>query len=182
MKTLAIDVDECCLKMWPLWLQYCNDRFLKSVSEEDARYNYNLCELFGEQAIDFWGKNDLYTDRVPSENCLEVLTNLVNNGWEIGFVTYCKKGHFESKCDWINKWFPFRSFINVTKEKNGTRCTHFMDDRNKYLNQQPDGVTLIKMQTPLSQEEQLMKSHFIVDDWFEFEELWMKGGLDEKRN
>ncbi len=26
------------------------------------------------------------------------------------------------------------------------------------------------------------KSHFVVDDWFEFEELWMKGGLDEKRN
>lgn len=48
-------------------------------------------------------------------------------------------------CDWVNKWFPFRDFIHCTKEKGFTRCTHFVDDRNKYLNQQPEGVKLIKM-------------------------------------
>ena len=180
-KILALDIDETVVQMWPMWRDWC----IQSYGWESpwpVPFDYNLCSIFGDKAIDFWSDKDLYYNVKPMNNCVEVLEKMKAQGWAIGFVSYTKKGHFESKCDWVNKWVPFRDFIHCTKEKGFTRCTHFMDDRNKYLNQQPDGVTLIKMQTPLSQEEQLMKSHFIVDGWFEFEELWMKGGLDEKRN
>lgn len=171
-KILALDIDETVVQMYPIWQSWCEDSFgVMPGYDPKAVNDYNLCNIFGDKAIDFWSDKDLYYNVKPMQNCVEVLEKMKAQGWAIGFVSYTKKGHFESKCDWVNKWFPFRDFIHCTKEKGFTRCTHFIDDRNKYLNQQPDGVTLIKMQTPLSQEEQLMKSHFVVDDWFEFEEL-----------
>lgn len=169
-KILALDIDETVVSMWPLWKYWCEESFGVSPCYSDT-IDYNLCNVFGEKAIEFWSDKDLYYNVPPMKNSVETLERMKKLGWQIGFVSYTKKGHFESKCDWVNKWFPFRDFIHCTKEKGFTRCTHFADDRNKYLNQQPEGVKLIKMQTPLTQDEILLREHFVVNDWFEFEQL-----------
>lgn len=169
-KILALDIDETVVSMWPLWKHWCEESFGVSPYYSGT-IDYNLCNVFGEKAIEFWSDKDLYYNVPPMKNSVETLELMKNMGWQIGFVSYTKKGHFESKCDWVNKWFPFKDFIHCTKEKGFTRCTHFIDDRNKYLNQQPEGVKLIKMQTPLTQDEILLREHFVVNDWFEFEQL-----------
>ena len=171
-KILALDIDETVVQMWWHWKWWCFDSFgVTPEQDNNCGFDYNLCNIFGEMAIDFWSDKDLYYNISPMENSVEVLEKMKSKGWQIGFVSYTKKGHFESKCDWVNKHFPFRDFIHCTKEKGFTRCTHFADDRNKYLNQQPDGVKLIKMQTPLTQDELLLREHFVVNNWFEFEKL-----------
>jgi len=171
-KILALDIDETVVTMWPIWLNWCNKTFSQEVySPDQHNFNYNLCDKFGDKAMEFWSDKDLYYNIKPMLNAVECLSQLKEKGWEYGFVSYTKKGHFESKCDWVNKWFPERDFIHCTKEKGYTRCTHFIDDRNKYLNQQTKDVTLIKMFTPLSQDEVLLKQHFVVNDWWDFEEL-----------
>lgn len=169
-KILALDIDETVVSMWPLWKYWCEESFGVSPYYSGT-IDYNLCNVFGEKAIEFWSDKDLYYNVPPMKNSVETLERMKKLGWQIGFVSYTKKGHFESKCDWVNKWFPFKDFIHCTKEKGFTRCTHFIDDRNKYLNQQPEGVKLIKMQTPLTQDEILLREHFVVNDWFEFEQL-----------
>lgn len=168
---IAVDIDETCVNMWPMWLSWCNYKFEADFNGFGVGWNYNLQNVFNENAIDFWSDKDLYYNVRPMQNSVEVLEKLKSQGWQIGFVSYAKKGHFESKCDWVNKWFPFRDFIHCTKEKGFTRCTHFIDDRNKYLNQQPKDVKLIKMQTPYTQDEMLMREHFVVQDWYDFEVL-----------
>lgn len=173
---LALDIDECVVSMWSMWAKWCEESFGVTPHQDiNHGFDYNLCNVFGDRAIDFWSDKDLYYNVQPMPNCVNVLEKLKSKGWQIGFVSYTKKGHFESKCDWVNKWFPFRDFIHCTKEKGFTRCTHFVDDRNKYLNQQPEGVKLIKMQTPYTQDEPLLKEHFVVKDWFEFQGLVENG-------
>ena len=44
---------------------------------------------------------------------------------------------------------------DASKEKGYVRCDYFIDDRVKYLNQQPNDVKLIKFDTPYIQDESL---------------------------
>ena len=164
-KIIAVDIDETCVDMWPMWLNWCNLSFNKNLTAEDVDYNYDLTQIFGKAAMTFWSDDYLYWKVEPKKDCVVVLKKLHEQGWNVGFVSYAKKGHFASKCDWVNQWFPFRDFIHCTKEKGFTRCTHFVDDRNKYLNQQPRGVTLLKMQTPYTQDETISKFFSGVCDW-----------------
>lgn len=164
-KILAVDLDETCVSVLPLWLSWCNTMFDKQLRMEDINFNYDLTQVFGKAAIDFWSTPNLYDYLVPMEGCVEALSGLCDNGWQIGFVSYTKKSHFESKCNFINKWFPFRSFIHNTKEKNFTRCDYFIDDRNYYLNIQPECVTPIKMSTPYTQDVSLSKEVMLVLNW-----------------
>ena len=90
---LAIDIDETCVEMWPMWLRWCNDSFGKSVWHDDVDWKYDLQSLFGEKAIDFWSDKDLYYNVEPMSNCVKMLETLKSRGWQIGFVSYAKKGH-----------------------------------------------------------------------------------------
>lgn len=164
-KILAIDIDECVVDMWPVWLSWCNSMYNKSLTAEDIGHEYDLTKHFGYSCLDFWATPNLYQRLKPKEGCVHALDRLHFMGWKFGFVSYAKKGHFESKCDFINEWFPNRSFIHCTKEKGFTRCDVFIDDRNKYLNQQLDGVDRIKMETPYTQDEALGYGVVKVNTW-----------------
>lgn len=154
-KILATDCDEVLVQVWPKWLEWCNENMGRVKKAEEIHWNYNLCEEFGKQAMQFWANPNLYDDLQPRHLSTVVIESLISQGWEVGVVTYAKKGHFASKCDWIRHHFPDVSFIHCTKEKGYSRCTHFLDDRNKYLNQQPEDVKLLRMFTPYIQDEGL---------------------------
>jgi 5'(3')-deoxyribonucleotidase len=166
-KILAVDIDEVVIDVWPTWLNWCNTMFDKTIKAEDIGWEYDLTKIFGKSCMDFWATPNLYQRFKPREGCVETLSKLYSEGWEIGFVSYAKKGHFASKCDFINEWFPFRSFIHCTKEKGYTRCTHFLDDRHKYLDQQPEDVVVIKMKTRYTQDQELNRFFVRVDGWEE---------------
>ena len=168
-KILAVDIDETCVDVIPTHLDWCNIFSGKSLTHKDIGYDYNLEKYFPELegVMDFWSTPNLYQKLKPKDGCMETLKILHNMGWKIGFTTYAKKGHFSSKCEWIKKNFPFYSFINASKEKGYTLCTHFVDDRNKHLNQMPSDVVLIKMETPHWQDEELNRDAVLVNSWWE---------------
>lgn len=163
---LAIDIDEVVVNTWPLWLDWANAVTGKSLSPEDVNFAYDLRPFFPEfDALDFWRQNYLYEMISPRPNCVKALQAINNMGVDIGFVSYCKAGHFASKCRFIKKHFPYYKFINATKEKGYTLCDIAIDDRNKHLNQFRDNVSLIKFETPYSQDVELNKAVAVVSNW-----------------
>lgn len=165
-KILGVDIDETCLGVLPFHLQWCNMFAGTNYTFEDIGYSYDLQPFFDfDGVMDFWSTPHLYQKLKPKKDCVDVLTKLHMEGWTIGFVTYAKKAHLSSKCKWIKQHFPFYSFILPTKEKGFARCTHFIDDRHKYLNQMPGDVKLIKMDTPYKQDEQIRREYSLATDW-----------------
>lgn len=182
MSVLAVDVDEVLVDVLPVQLQWCNIFAGTSLTMKDIGYEYNLEAVFPQVdgVMDFWSTPHLYQKLKPKAGAVEFLTKLNKEGWEIGFVTYCKKAHLSSKCKWLKKHFPFYKFIYATKEKGYVRCDYFIDDRNKYLNQQHENVKLLKMFTPYTQDEKLNPKGVCtpVKDWEDiYNELSRKEGI-----
>ena len=169
-KIIAIDWDETVVDVLPIWNRWCAAFFGKVYFGNE----YDLTKIYGEEAMTFWSTPFLYQKLTPRQDAVEYITKLNEEGYEIGFVTYCKKAHLSSKCKMIKKYFPFYKFIQATKEKGYTRCDYFVDDRNKYLNQQPCGVKLIKIETPYTQDQELEPNgKWVVKakDWKEIYEI-----------
>jgi len=142
---IAVDVDDCVIDMRSLWINWCQENFGYHI--KGLMPSYNLCDYFGEKAMDFWSDANLYNNLTPNPQAAKVLSKLNDLGYEIGFCSYTKKGHFSSKCDFINAYFPYRKFIQNTKEKNYTRCNWFIDDSSKNLVIQPSEVNTILLRT-----------------------------------
>jgi len=157
---IAVDVDDCVLDMRPLWIHYCQERFGYVKCRITS---YNLCDYWGERAMDFWGNESLYDNLTPNPQAAKTLSKLNDLGYEIGFCSYTKKGHFSSKCDFINTYFPYRKFILNTKEKNYTRCDWFIDDRSSNLAIQPSSVNTILYKTNVEDDERDVD--FVTDSW-----------------
>lgn len=169
-KVVAIDVDETVVDVLPVWNRWCSAFFGKIYLGDE----YDLCKIYGEEAMTFWSTPFLYQKLTPKPDAVECLTKLSDEGYEIGFVTYCKKAHLSSKCKWIKQHFPFYKFIYASKEKGYVRCDYFIDDRHTYLNQQPSNVKLIKFDTPYVQSETLEHDgKWVVraKDWKEIYEI-----------
>lgn len=157
---IAVDVDDCVIDMRPLWINYCQERF---GYVKCPITSYNLCDYWGEKAMDFWSNESLYDNLTPNPEATKTLKSLYLQGYDIGFVSYTKKGHFESKCNFLNKWFPYRKFILNTKEKNYTRCNWFIDDRASNLIIQPSEVNTILYKTNVANDERDVD--FVTDSW-----------------
>lgn len=164
MKIISIDLDDTVVDMRSEWLSYCQDRFQYTV--KGLMPSYNLCDYYGPSAMDFWSQENLYDNLSPIEEAKEVLDMLNSKGFEIGFCSYTKKGHYSSKCEFIKKHFPYYKFIMNTQEKNYTRCNFFIDDNPKNLVNQPEGVVRILIETPnVVHEYDKSKVDFVVTSW-----------------
>ena len=97
-KVIAVDVDEVLVDVLPTHLKWCNMFAGTSHTLEDIGYKYDLSLVFPEMdgIMDFWSTPHLYQKLKPKEGAVEYLTKLNDEGYEIGFVTYCKKAHLSS--------------------------------------------------------------------------------------
>lgn len=174
-KIIAIDVDETIVDVLPVWNKWCAAFFGKIYLGNE----YDLTKIYGEEAMTFWSTPFLYQKLTPRPDAVEYITKLNEEGYEIGFVTYCKKAHLSSKCKMIKKLFPFYKFIQATKEKGYTRCDYFIDDRVKYLRQQDQNlVKCIRIDTPYTQDfDGVFDDSFqVAKDWKEIYEI-IKGDV-----
>lgn len=167
---IAVDIDDCVIPMRRRWIAYCEENFWHVKC---PILSYNLCDYWGEKAMDFWSQESLYDDLEPDDKAKECLDWLNEKGHEIGFVSYTKKGHYSSKCNFINRWFPYRKFILNTKEKNYTRCDWFIDDRSSNLIDQPGYVRTILLKTSCADDGTHV--HFVAEDWNEIMNIFKKG-------
>lgn len=179
LKVIALDVDLCLVNVIPKWMTY-----LKSLcTEYDAvkykkdllygQVHYNLTKYFklidGVHGFEFWEQPDLYDDATLMDGAYEVVEELYKAGHEIVFVSYSFAGHLNSKVDFLKRSFPFIEeddfhFIS-TKSKGFVRCDALVDDRASFLNQMPESVTLIKMNTNYTQCEEISRPVHEVDNW-----------------
>lgn len=175
-KIVAIDWDETVVDVIPVWQRWCAAFF----GEENVTNEYNLTKVYGEEAMTFWSTPFLYQKLTPRQDAVEYITKLHEAGYEIGFVTYCKKAHLSSKCKMIKRYFPFYKFIQATKEKGYTRCDFFIDDRVKYLEQQDSSlVKCIRIDTPYAQDfnGELDNKFPVAKDWKEIYEMITKENM-----
>ena len=130
MKKILVDVDLTVVESDLAWLKYCQALYTKHYgkvklidwnSQGKGKINYDLGTYFeelGDKVYGFWSQDNLYDELVPMKNSVEVLKGLHDTGeWEILFASYCKKGHFGCKYDWLKKHFPFMDGFFATKEK-----------------------------------------------------------------
>lgn len=161
---IAVDLDDTVVDMRSEWLSYC----LKGCNVNPSKFmaSYNLCDYFGEKAMEFWSQENLYDTLEPIKEAKEVLDMLNSKGFEIGFCSYTKKAHFSSKCEFIKKHFPYYKFIMNTKEKSYVRANFVVEDNPAHLVSQPEGVVRILIETPnVIHEYDKSKVDFVVTEW-----------------
>jgi len=103
------------------------------------------------------------------EGSVAFLKRFSDSGYNVLFASYCKKGHFGSKYDWLKKHYPFMGGFFATKEKQYIKADIFIDDRNDMLNkryQEDPKCLLVKFDTKYTQSEELLCPNVtVISDW-----------------
>ena len=194
MINLVIDVDFTVVDTDLALIKYLQTEYTKRYGHpkhfivEEENMEYNLGKYFPELGqkffLDFWSQSDLYDNLVPKTYCKEVLQKLHDTGdYNIMFASYCKKGHFGSKYDFLKKHFPYMRAFFATKEKEFLKADIFIDDRHDMLNariKEDPWCTRIKMNTPYNQLDkkgnhiELIEQGFMhtVNNWKEIGEIF----------
>lgn len=189
MKTIAIDVDLTTLASDVLWWEWlvkmCGESNLGFSSLEqlhiwatttNQKVDYDLTEYFGEpindrvSALDFFRSDSTYDLVQPVEGAVEYISKLASEGFEIVFVTHCKRNHSRSKYNCLERYFKgFDWDYVVTKEKHRVNADIIIDDRNEFLQQFLDkGKTAIRIHTPYTQHTDVDEEHMLFkecEDW-----------------
>lgn len=188
---IAIDLDITLFDTDTLWLLYLSEKESEHYSmndfQEDCKrgnVSYNLTEYFPtittEEGMKFWKDPAIYEECNIHHHAVETIKQLYQANCEIVFVTYCMgcPEHTRVKIKRLQKDFPFLlpddfNFV-ATKKKGTVRCDVLIDDRNTFLNQQPENVKIIKYYSPYSQEETLDREHTLCKDWYQVEDEVVK--------
>lgn len=179
---IAVDVDLTIVDSGQAWYDWLEANCVDCTTYEDmidseGNLPYNLAPYYtlprGWDAFEFWIREDLYDEAVCYESSKRVLEHLYKNGWEIVFVSWCfgKGEHMESKHQMLRREYSFIDdhdfhFI-TTKSKYLVNCQFAVDDRNSFCNQYNEDVTVFKINTPYTQDEELTRPVFSVDSWNE---------------
>lgn len=188
-KTIAIDIDLTITpsdKGWLEWLKNSSKVFYEDSFNHDLitdKVNYYLPSYFelyeGVEAMDYWAENRTYPSLPILPDAYRVIKELYQAGYTIVFVSFCMdcKTQFENKLKFLQKRFDFLQPDDLTfipaKKKHFIRCDYIIDDRNTFLQPQPEDVKLIKMKTPYTQCTELTREHTVVNDWNEIEDYFI---------
>ena len=170
---IVCDVDLCVVRTDHAWNDYLAEHSMtpKLNLEDESCRHYDLSKHYpsAKKSYDFWNQEDLYSNLKPIEGSVEGLQAFSERGYNILFASYCKKGHFGSKYDWLKEHFPFMNGFYATKEKHHIKANVFIDDRNEMLNRRYEEdplCILIKMKTNYTQNEELTaKGVTVADRW-----------------
>lgn len=165
-KIIAIDCDLTLFSTDIQWLDYLkqhcvsfdNKRFMHDFESRDIHYNLTNYFTFkdGFNGLDFFDLPSTYKEAKLLVNAKEVITKLAENN-TIVFVSFCghSQQHAQNKINRIIKEFPDLKnnlhFVS-TNNKAIVKCDVIIDDRVHFLNQMPDNVIRILMDTPYTNE------------------------------
>ena len=172
---IGVDCDgTICETSTKLWFAYLYQRY-KPIEEKildviaSDMYPYNVSELFhipeGCDPFAFWKDPNLYEGLTPIDDAVEYLQKLHSEGHEIIFVSQAKGWHQRSKYYFIDKWFPFKAGVILTKEKHLVNLDVIVDDSIHVLNSMPDSVVTIKFRDDTIQDEAMQLRHVLANDW-----------------
>ncbi|CAH9014615.1 putative 5' nucleotidase [Vibrio phage 277E43-1] len=188
-KIIAIDIDLTIVpsdKGWLEWLKnsskvfYEESYFYDMLNNQVKYYLPSYFELYeGVEAMDYWAENRTYPSLPLLPDAYRVIKELYQVGYEIVFVSFCMdcKTQFENKLKFLQKRFDFLLPDDLTfipaKKKHYIRADYIIDDRNSFLQPQPEEVKLIKMETPYTQCVELTREHTSISNWCEIEEYFV---------
>lgn len=174
-------------KGWVEWLhRNSTDHDLSRYMEDllNDNVDYNLANYFTMKddvdSFSYWSEESTYADCNIFPHAKRFIQDLYEANCEIIFISYCMgcKDQIGHKIDRLKKEFDFLlpddfNFV-ATKKKGTVRCDVLIDDRNTFLNQQPENVKIIKYYSPYSQEETLDREHTLCKDWYQVEDEVVK--------
>lgn len=101
---------------WANYLKYFNG-FGKVVHRTDGLLEYDLSKMYPTVAdpYDYWRTLD-YNQFKPLEGSVEALEAL-SRQFDIAFISQAKGFHHKSKYYWLDRHFPFKTGVMLTKEK-----------------------------------------------------------------
>lgn len=108
-----------------LYIQTFNDygNFHELLDSVLKRYNVKA------KAENYWRQKDLYDNLKPYEEAFEVINWFHRNGAKIVFITTAYPEHFESKMNFVLKYFPYAyDFVSLNKKYLITGIDYFIDD------------------------------------------------------
>lgn len=116
---LGCDVDICLApsdKGWMEYMKYFNG-FGKVVHRTDGMLEYDLSKMYPTVAdpYEYWRTLD-YDQFQPLEGSVEALEAL-SKYFDIAFISQAKGFHHKSKYYWLDRHFPFKTGVMLTKEK-----------------------------------------------------------------
>lgn len=154
-----------------LWFSYLLSRYqLKEDTKPWMKTPYNVSEMFiipdGCDPFAFWRDPNLYEGLTPIEGSVNVLRQLKDSGCEIIFISQAKGWHHKSKYHFIDKWFPFKDGVILTKEKHLVSVDIMIDDSTHILDSMPENVLTIKFREDTEQAPSKRK-HMLAMNWQE---------------
>lgn len=183
-KVLVCDVDLCVVDSGREWYKWLEDRTKAGLDYDEVIKHYNLSVPYSDSwkskgcagvPYDFWRQQHLYDDLEPLKGCVEALQLAKGYGYDIVFASAVKGNHHKSKYYFLDRHFPFKDGVLLTKEKGYIKADIVVDDRNKFLNQFSSNDTLkVKFDTPCDQDERLNVSLDLVTDSWHNIRHWLK--------
>lgn len=169
---IGVDIDgTVCATSTSGWYKYLEARYERKVDKiwhSHWKMPYNVSEMFiipeGCDPFAYWKDPNLYEGLQPIEGAVGVLSKLKDEGHEIIFISQAKGWHQRSKYYFIDKWFPFKDGVLLTKEKWLVNLDVMIDDSYSVLDKMSCDTIKFRDDTeqPLSS-----KPHKILMSWEE---------------
>ena len=168
-KIIGCDIDGVVCDTNYLWYTYLLSRYKLKVEYYGVhKFPYNVSEMFhipdNVDPFVFWKDPYLYEGLEPVPNSVDILHKLCEEGNKIRFVSFGKGFHQKSKYYFIEKWFPFKEAVVLTKEKWTVGMDIMIDDSTHILDSMPENVLTIKFREDTIQPEAKRK-HMLAMDW-----------------
>ena len=171
---IAVDVDLTVVDEvyynWLEWYENLTGEKLENVTSE----NNNVEELMHKHndPLSYWRKPDLYDGLNPIKESVESLT-ILQEKYDIVFVSACMPEHENSKKMFLKKHFKFPHGFVSTSDKHFVTCHYLIDDYKKYVLQVLENGPLIKKVYQMKTEINSPCGHF-YGGWKEITEDLIK--------
>lgn len=171
---IGVDVDLTVVGSDRQWFDWCNFRCRDNLNYDEVMASgkpvpYDFGQLFGfanpANAMDFWHNEHLYDNMLPIEGAIAAL-KLLSQHHEIVFVSKITGNHYQSKVDFIERYFPFAHGFIGTSDKHYARVDVLIDDRVDHLNKAHQrGIRPIQYMTPYLQDESPVVGMPCIKSW-----------------
>ena len=142
-KLLAVDVDCVVVDSAYSWYRWLEDVTKAGFDYEWISQWYDFSIPYGPiwkhkniggTPFDYWRAKGIYDNLEPMEGCVDALEE-ASKDFDIVFISQHKGDHGKSKYYFLDKYFPFKEAVMLTKEKYvmNSAVVAMIDDRKSQL-------------------------------------------------
>lgn len=135
-KRIFIDIDCTVNNYAELWCDKLNEKFKKNVRYEDiTRYNIDAVFQISVKAMSSVIDEQFYNELKVLSLVHKNLKKLIDDGYEVYFVTSTPPSEVQMKANWIKQNFPYISPKNIiyAEDKSVFAGDFFIDDNTYHI-------------------------------------------------